>query len=148
MFWLNSITDPVLWSNESARVSCLCIPLISWYWRTETVLTSLVSVCLWAHNMTSPFLYFLLNLCRITSVARWNSVSGAASVFSMNHSSVSSCPCASDTGRYLYHCFKEELVGCPQQQDAADQIEADRVRSEEMHQTHFRESSSLWFGRT
>lgn len=37
MFWLKSITAVALWSNESGRVSCLCIALISWHWRTKTV---------------------------------------------------------------------------------------------------------------
>lgn len=35
MFWLKSITAAVQWSNESGRVSCLYMSLISLQRRTE-----------------------------------------------------------------------------------------------------------------
>lgn len=47
MFWLKSITAVVVRSNESGRVSRLCIPLISRHWwrMWNSIMTALVYLC-------------------------------------------------------------------------------------------------------
>lgn len=139
MFWLKSITAEVLWSNESGRVSCLCIPLISWHWRTKTVLTTLVlNMFVCNSSQASPVLSSAEpgDSCQTRQDNKCKVMTVFYTIISfMTHSvspSSQSCICFLLFLFLLYSVFtivvREVLVGYPQQHD--EQHDRYFVRSE------------------